>query len=622
VLVLLERLTDPALVAAEIAETLARRDGTDGLGADGLAGYLRERELLLAIDNFEHLVPAALLVSELLELSPRTRVLVSSRTALCLRGEHTFQLEPLELPAAGADAASSPAVELFIQCALAARRKLSLNPEVVGAIAETCRALDGLPLAIELAASRCRSLTPAEIAGQLTKPLVIGERGLRDLPDRQQTLEATIRWSYDLLTPAAREVLGAASAFLGGFDREALAAVAGRPAVAELDELLEASLARRDPDWARYELLELVRAFALERLEASGQAPAARTAHRRHFAALVAPASDGFEAGDPLDELAGPLLADHANLRVAFEDALAAGDLEDAVGLALGLRPVWFAGMLRHESQELVERLLARFQIAPEHELALLTVVAHIELSTANTSGWSARLAARADALDDLEAFVLATCNLFGHALNAGDRDQLERLTPELLALIKPGTSPRGLGWIHYFLAVADYLESRLDQASERASRSAEIAAAIGHDFMLASAVVLRLLAQSASDRAIEQPALAAALQLVHRPKLKPLVAVALWLVARYAAGIDSGAARRWLAYGERIHAELDVRIWETAVRDETMAALGIDDLAPVLAATPPLDHSAALAQAVAWVAERDPAERSPRSTLATIGPR
>jgi hypothetical protein len=191
-----------------------------------------------------------------------------------------------------------------------------------------------------------------------------------------------------------------------------------------------------------------------------------------------------------------------------------------------------------------------------------------------------------------------------------------------LLALITPDTSPRGLGWIHYFLAVADYRESRLDQASERASRSAELAAGIGHDFMLASAVLLDMLARSASGQAIERPALAAALELVQRPKLKPLVAVALWLVARYAAETDPVAARRWLAHGERIRAELNVRMWETALRDETTAALGIDDLAPVLAATPSLDHSAALAQAVAWVAGQEPAERSSRWTPATTSPR
>ena len=271
VFVRLEGLTDPALVAAEIAATLAQRDGTDGPGADGLPAYLRERELLIAVDNFEHLISAAMLIAELLELAPGIRMIISSRTALRIRGEHTFAVEPLELPTDDSEAAvaHSPAVQLFLQRATESNRKLEVDPAVSRTVAEICRALDGLPLAIELAASRSRSLHPGEIADQIATPLSIGEHSLRDLPARQQTLQATIRWSYDLLTPGAQRVLRSAGVFLDGFTLPALEAVADRPVGSEIDELLEASLVRRQTGDGRYELLELVRAFALDSLRLS-----------------------------------------------------------------------------------------------------------------------------------------------------------------------------------------------------------------------------------------------------------------------------------------------------------------------------------------------------------------
>jgi DNA-binding SARP family transcriptional activator/predicted ATPase len=285
--------------------------------ADGLAGYLSERELLLAIDNFEHLLDAAALVAELLALASTIRVLVSSRTALRIRGEQTFEVEPLELPAdeSEAEAAESPAVQLFIQCARAANRGLRIDASTTQTIAQVCRALDGLPLAIELAASRSQSLSPAQIADQLAQPLLIGERALRDLPDRQQSLEATIRWSDDLLSAPSRDALPKA------------------------------------------------RAFALEQLSAAGGAAEAQTRHRRYFAALVEPASEAFDEGGAPGEIAEPLLPDHANLRAALEDAIETGDQASAQALGLGLRPLWLAGMLRQEGQEMVDRLLERFAL-------------------------------------------------------------------------------------------------------------------------------------------------------------------------------------------------------------------------------------------------------------------
>jgi predicted ATPase/DNA-binding SARP family transcriptional activator len=616
VFVRLERLTDPALVAAEIATGLARRDGTDGPTADGLAGYLGERELLLVIDNFEHLLGAAVLVAELLGLTSRIRVLVSSRTPLRIRGEQTFTVEPLELPLDDSEsqAAQSPAVQLFIQCALAVDRKLDIDVSTTQTIAQICRALDGLPLAIELAAARSHSLSPAQIAEQLAKPLLIGEHALRDLPDRQQTLEAAIRWSYDLLSEATRDVLRAAAVFLGGFSPPALQAVTGISARAAADELLDTALARRQGDDGRLELRVLVRAFALDELQASGQADNARAEHRRYFAGLLGPASEAFDQGGAPGDIAEPLLADHANLRTALEDAIQSGDEASAQALGLGLRPVWLAGMLRQEGQELVDRLLEHFSLPGDKEVALLRAVAFLDYSP-SAKAWHRRLAARASEIGDHEALAVATGNLFGQALNARDRDEMRRLRPQLRALITPEASARSLGWTHYYLALDAYVDGRLPSACEHAERSVEKANEIGHEFMLAGAVGTRLLSSSARDGVITQPGLAEALELMRRPSVQPLTAFALLLVARYAAGVDSETAGSRLAHAERIIATIDSELWpECVLRDETMAVLGIDELSQLLACTPPLDHVAALTEAIEWLDGRQPDEQSPRA--------
>src|SRR5262249_2895775 len=153
----------------------------------------------------------------------------------------------------------------------------------------------------------------------------------------------TIRWSYDLLTPSAQEVLRAAGAFIGGFGAAALEATAGRPVDGAVDELLETSLIRRGGEGGRFEGLGLVRGVAASELAEAGELERARARHRAYFAQLAVPASQAIDAGTSPGESAAPILADHANIRAALEDAIEAGDERSATGLALGLRPLWFA---------------------------------------------------------------------------------------------------------------------------------------------------------------------------------------------------------------------------------------------------------------------------------------
>ncbi len=490
VFVRLEHVTDSQRVFAEIAAAVAQRDGTDGPSADGLVAHLREREMLLAIDNFEQLVNAASGIADLLASAPRIRIIATSRVALRIRGERTFEVDPLGLPVDGSkdQAAKSPAVQLFLQCGLAANRNLTVDDATTLTVAEICRALDGLPLAIELAASRSHSLTPAQIAAQLAEPLSIGGASLRDLPDRQRTLDATIRWSYDMLSSQAREVLRYAAVFLGGFTQAGLEAVSGQRVACELEELLESSLVRRQRDDTRYELLELVRAFARAELELAGSGALARARHRDHFAAHVADASRAFDQGGGPGEIAAPLIADHPNLCVAFDHAIETGDEAAAVRLALGLRPLWLAGMLRQESQDVVDGLLARFSVRAADEVALLRAVAFLDYGpSANIR--HRRLADRAREIGDLEVVATATGNIFGHALNTRNRDEMRRLRPELMALITPDTSTRAGGWIHYFLALDAYVSGDFESASTHAGLSVAAAIEIGHEFMYAGSI-------------------------------------------------------------------------------------------------------------------------------------
>jgi predicted ATPase/DNA-binding SARP family transcriptional activator len=616
VFVRLERLLNPALVAAEISGALGHRAGTDGPGADGLGRYLRGMELLLVLDNFEHLLQVAVLVSELLELAPQIQVLVTSRTPLRIRGERLFPVEALELPSgeSNEEIAASPAVELFLDRAHQAGAESAPDPESYRLIADICRGLDGLPLAIELAASRCHLLTLPEMHEQLSRPLLIGERSLRDLPERHQTLGATISWSYDLLPASAQEALRAAGAFLGGFTTTALEAVLRRPLGSDLVELREASLVRRLADDGRFETLGLVRAFAREQSRGAGDAEAFDSHHRQYFAQLVPSASASFDAGSSVGQLSGPLRADHANFRRAFASAVEAGDQDSAIALALGLRPLWIAGNLRQESIDFAERLLDAFQISGEDELALLRIVAALEPPA---GPWQRRFVKRAAELGDNEALGIGTTQLFADAISGRDHAELDRLRPVLLSLISPDTSPRVLGWVYYSLFGDSYIAGRFEEACNYASASAERATELGQSYMLVCALEARLLARWASDGEMRQTELAEVFDLASGHGVHSVAVAALWFVARYAAAVDPEYASRWLTLAERISTEFEPGpSLEDVLREEAMQALGITDLGPLLAQSLPYDPAIALDEVTAWIASRDPAEVAQREAV------
>lgn len=502
-------------------------------------------------------------------------------------------------------------------CALAVNRRLVVDEALTATASEICRAVDGLPLAIELAAAGLRSLTPAEVADGLGRPLAIGEHALSDLPDRQQTLEATIGWSYELLSTEEQATLRSAAVFSGGFTADALDAVVGRPAGRSLRALRLASLARRDAGGERQGLLGLVRAFALARLTDPDEERELRARHREWFAALVAPTIAAFDRGEPAAALGAPLIADHPNLRAALESAIAERDAETATTLALGMRPLWFAGTLRQEGQEFAERICDELEVAPETEMALLRAASFLDGGVARPDGKpgsTRRLLERATQLGNRDALANATVNLFAHAMNARDRDEPRRLRPALLEVATPDTDSGASGWIHYALALEAYVDGDFARATEHAARGVELAQAFGHPFRLAAVTNAWLLAKSARDGAIAHGELTATLEVIGRPGLKPLSVIGLWFVARYASGVQSPTAAIWLTHAERLVAELDTDLWpESTLREETATLVTDDEVAAARVGTASRDHQAALADATAWLGERDPVEQSVR---------
>jgi predicted ATPase len=349
------------LVAPVIATGLGLSTSAGQLTAD-LQAYLRPRRLLLALDNFEQIIGAAPLLAGLLAAASGLVVLVTSRAVLRLSGEHEFAVPPLPVPPAGA--APDPeelrryaAVALFTERAHAAAPGFELTAGNAGAVAEICRRLDGLPLAIELAAARVRLLPPQALASRLDERFSLLTGGPRDLPERQRTLRNTLEWSFGLLTAGEQALFARLGVFAGSFSlpaAETIGAESTQESHAQgpgqvmdtLGALVESSLVRPQTrrDQPRFALLETIREYALQRLREGGDWVPAHDRHAAYFLALAAPAGADLEGPGQLAWL-DRLEAEHDNLLAAMSWLAGHGPLEQAVGLSLvSLRFWWLRG--------------------------------------------------------------------------------------------------------------------------------------------------------------------------------------------------------------------------------------------------------------------------------------
>jgi predicted ATPase/class 3 adenylate cyclase len=365
----LAAVSDPALVASAIATALHLREGADRPIAEVVSEWLRERDLLLVLDNFEHVLDAAPFVTTLLGAAPQLRVVATSRAPLRVQGEHEYPVQPLRVP----DVRHLPSlgqlsqfegVSLFIERAQAVRPEFAVTEASAPAIAEIVARLDGLPLAIELAAAKCRLLGPEAILGRLGSRLAFLGGGARDLPARQQTLREAIDWSYRLLDPVDQGRLRGLGVFMGGFTLPAAAAVltlddSAVGADNTVGVLAEQSLLRREEGEAgepRFSMLETIREFAMERLLEAGEDDAQRRRHATYFLRRV----EGLEPTLLESSQSGEAIArDHDNYRAALAWSIATGEAEVGLRLGYALWRFWQQRGFFREGRGWFDRLLA-----------------------------------------------------------------------------------------------------------------------------------------------------------------------------------------------------------------------------------------------------------------------
>ena len=351
-------LLAPVRDARQLMAAVAHALGVQEAGAVSLAelvkGYLRPRQVLLLLDNLEHLPGAAGPVAELLQTCPRLKVLVTSRVRLHLAQEQSLAVPPLDLPSssASADVLRSSAVALLVARAATLGREVLDTPEDLHAVVQICRRLDGLPLAIELAAARLRVLTPMALAARLHRSLPLLKGGPADAPQRQQTLRNAIHWSFELLDATTQSLFCRLGVFAGGWSMGAAEALAGSEAALDgIETLVDHSLVQRVDDVQgepRFAMLETIREYALEQLVLSAQADEAHERHAVYFMGLAAACAPHLTSGGRQPWLLR-LRTEMNNLRLAL-DWLLRQRRDTAAASALAASMVWlwyFDGLYR-----------------------------------------------------------------------------------------------------------------------------------------------------------------------------------------------------------------------------------------------------------------------------------
>jgi predicted ATPase/DNA-binding CsgD family transcriptional regulator len=366
-------IADPALVAATIAQTLNVKETSGQMPLETLKEFLRDKKLLLVLDNFEQIVPAGPMLGELLLACEGLKVLVTSREALHIYGEHVFHVPPLELPRKETQPTAetleqSEAAELFVQRAQAARPDFVVDDESAPIVGEICRKLDGLPLAIELAAARANVLAPLGILSRLDHRLKLLTSGARDLTPRQQTLRGAIDWSYDLLKEDERSLFRHLSVFVGGCTLEAAEAIANAEGSASrtlldlISSLLDKSMAREEEGadgQPRLIMLETIREYGLERLAESGEEGAVRQAYALYLVELAEQAEPYLTSAARAPWLAR-LDAELDNIRAALAWSLTeGGDAELGLRLAGALHWFWFFRSYITEGRRWLDSILS-----------------------------------------------------------------------------------------------------------------------------------------------------------------------------------------------------------------------------------------------------------------------
>src|SRR5829696_7836638 len=455
-------ITDPALVAPTIARALGLTETGDQTLEELLRDYLRDRQTLLLVDNFEQVLGAAPLVTELLSAAPNLKVLTTSRIVLRLYGEYEFAVPPLEVPDPKRpqpleQVTQYDAVRLFIERARAAKADFTVTSDNAPEVAEICARLDGLPLAIELAAARTKLLPPRAMLDRLGDRLKLLTGGARNLPQRQRTLRGAIEWSYELLDAGEMTLFSRLAVFSGGCTLEAMEAICDAESELPMDilegtsSLMDKSLLRQEEGAEgepRFVMLETIHEYGRERLNKSGEAEEIRRLHAEYFLALA-------ELGE--SKLWGPeeakwlecLEIEHDNMRDALSRALDAVEAELALRLAGALWRFWWMRGYYDEGRRWLEAALAKDGRASAARAKALEAVGWL----ADDQGDIDRAVAAAEeglslsARAKIESSVTASfLRMLGSAAYVhGDHEQAARLYEESLALSREARDERGV---------------------------------------------------------------------------------------------------------------------------------------------------------------------------------
>jgi predicted ATPase/class 3 adenylate cyclase len=523
-------LTSAELVVPTVAKVIGVHEHPETPLVEAIADYLRDKQLLLVLDNFEHVLAAAPGVGALLAACPRLKALVTSREALHLRGEQQLSVPPLNLV--------DDAIRLFVQRAQAVRPDFELSDASV--VAQICRRLDGLPLAIELAAARVKMLSPAAILSRLDQRLEMLTGGPRDVPLRQRTLRQAIAWSYDLLSPEEQRLFRHAAVFVGGCTLAAIEAVAVKgqtmDSFAGMASLVDKSLMRNDETAdggePRFAMLETVREYALERLAEAGEVEQLHVRHADYFLALAQQAEPGLSGAHQAAWL-DRLQQEHDNLRAALQWFHQRGLADQGLRLGASLHRFWRARGYLSEGRERLAALLA------------LPATDRSRAKALHAAGWLAR--------------------------EQGDYAEARASFEESLVIYRALADTRGVGWGLVDLAFltryeGDYARARdlLEESLpllEQARDTEGLAAALGN---------LGLIARDQGNATLAEERLQSSLQLWH--ELGDRVGIGWTLTA---LGMVARSARQPEAARTRL--ERALMVWrELGDRQNTANVLGI----------------------------------------------
>jgi predicted ATPase/DNA-binding CsgD family transcriptional regulator/transcriptional regulator with XRE-family HTH domain len=492
-------ITDPRLVASTIAQVLGVPDSGQLPALERLKRYLRDRHLLLILDNFEQLLGAAIEVGELVDVCARLQVMVTSRAPLRLLAEQELAVPPLALPRSHSvpivELEQCESVRLFVERARAVKADFELTETNASAVADICRRLDGLPLAIELAAARSRMLDPRAMLARLERCLPLLTGGARDAPPRQQTLRNAIAWSYDLLDDKEHAVFRQLAVFVGGTSLDAARAVCA-PVLANddgdvidlIDSLVAKNLLRSvsaGVGEVRVDMFETIREFGLERLASSGELELARGRHASYFLALAQQAEPGL-AGPAARAWLDCLELEHDNLRAALEWFLSGPTQsgETSQDMAGVLSRFWWLGGHFGEGRRWLARALAAAPAASEARMRALHGagwLAHFQRDSANARALLEESLAIAERRQDRwwQAWVL-------HALGRTayfeyDAVAAREFGEQSLAIAEPLADRWLIAWAFHLLGLAAHIADDYPAAHDYYDLSLAIRRELGH---------------------------------------------------------------------------------------------------------------------------------------------